>query len=155
MAPTCAMKSQTAIQSVSDSIWFRATMSSVHRISVQSTNITTAAPTGIMKYEPHHGSNSSSVSLDFLAIAIDAIIHVITNTATSSVSKICHTRKNLCHLGLRVRQPKKKNWYNPKPSAWFVNKLVHAATPFSTRTPAVPKPRTAPMKMLPDVIPPR
>ena len=61
-------------------------------------------------------------------------------------SLTCHRRINLCQPGLSVRQPKKKNWYTPKPSSWQMAQLVHADTQLRMSTPAVPTPRIAAMK---------
>ncbi|KFY07217.1 hypothetical protein V492_07350 [Pseudogymnoascus sp. VKM F-4246] len=116
IAPTCAINSHTESLSVSDSILFLATISSVHRISGQPINRAPAAPTGINGYFPKYHGTLSIFSFVNLDMSMGRYKARKTQLRANIESEICQTRINLCQPGDSVRHPKKKNWYTPYPS---------------------------------------
>lgn len=78
-------------------------------MSGQATTSDRADPTGIMRYLLRYHALSMDSSF-FTATVIPMERADMTEHKAVIESAICHSRINLCQPGLRVRQPKKKNW---------------------------------------------
>src|SRR5271163_1524971 len=113
-------------------MWLRATISSTHKMRGQARTSMTTAPTGIKGYLTHHCDHSLNSSGGSIVTAMATEIAMVIMVRASIESESCQTKKNLCQLGLRVRHPKKKNSYTPKPCGWSPAQLVQALTLFST-----------------------